>query len=276
MAGDATQAHGWSNPATARRYAEFCRAHQMYWATSRDLVKLAGISGDVTVVDLCCGTGVTTTTILEALGPGGTVVAVDSSAAMLAEARAFVDDGRVRWVESKAEQLAEHAADADAVICNSAIWQTDMAATFGAIASVLDVGGRFVGNIGRQFMIMPFTDDELEPAGPGLFELMNAFAVIDHDYAARRAMRGGPPLRAEGVTAMLEAAGLADVSSQEFSYADTLERSRDWLAIPIFTERLLPGLTYEQRMDCLAKAYERVDPATITPSRWMAFVATRM
>lgn len=55
----------------------------MYRETSRDVADRAGLRDDAVVVDLCCGTGITTETILESLGPAGRVTGVDASEAML-------------------------------------------------------------------------------------------------------------------------------------------------------------------------------------------------
>lgn len=271
---------GWSNPETARAYAAFTRAHDMYRHTSLDLVIAAAIGvDDQVVVDLACGTGSTCEQILDVLADSGRLIAVDASAAMLTEARRAIADPRVEWAERRAEELSEviDAGRVDAVVCNSAIWQSDMAATFAGVRRVLRPGGRFAFNIGRQFIVMPFSDDELNPTGPRLWELLEAYAVIDHGHVpSRPARRGGPPLTVERVTALVEEAGLVLRVSEEREYADTLERQRDWLSIPVFTEHTLPGLTYDQRMEALAKAYERADKHLMQPpARWMLFVAQR-
>lgn len=142
---------GWGDPATARAYAAFAQRDAMYRETSRDLVRLAEVHGDQVVVDLACGTGVTTEEVLTVLGPSGQVFALDSSPAMLGQARAAIDDPRVHWIEAPAEALAKTVGAADVVVCNSAIWQTDMAAVFAAVGRILAPGGRFVFNIGRRF-----------------------------------------------------------------------------------------------------------------------------
>jgi ubiquinone/menaquinone biosynthesis C-methylase UbiE len=69
----------------------------MYQRTSADLVELAGLAGDAAVIDLACWTGVSTSATLAALGPAGTVTAVDASADMLGAAAAAVRDRRVTW-----------------------------------------------------------------------------------------------------------------------------------------------------------------------------------
>ena len=72
---------------------------------------------------------------------------------------------------------------------------------------------------------------------------------------------------------MLTEAGFVLDSFDRAEFAMSVDAKRAWLSIPIFTEVSFAGLTYEQRMGCLAKAYERVDQQAVTPSVWGVFVA---
>jgi ubiquinone/menaquinone biosynthesis C-methylase UbiE len=124
----------------------------MYRDTSRDLISLTGLSADAAVVDLACGTGVTSREILAVLGPGGRLTGVDKSAAMLAVAARSVTDPRASWIEARAENVDVYVAGpVDAVVCNSAIWQADLAATAAAVRGVLAARGRFVFNVGSDW-----------------------------------------------------------------------------------------------------------------------------
>lgn len=267
------EAGGWADEPTAEAYGEFCRRHSMYRDTSLDLVRLAEIAGDQTVVDLACGTGQTTEVVLAALGPGGIVHAVDSSPAMLRVAQSVINDPRVVWHEGRAEILADFVADADRIVCNSAIWQMDMEATFAAIYATLRPGGRFVCNIGRQFLMLPFTEEELDPSAASLHDLVHAIAILEHGHIPRPGARGRP-LTVDSVVEQLRKAGFDVVATPELHYQDTVERQRDWLRIPIFTERTYPDLTIEQRKAAVDAAFERVARASTT-CRWIAFVASK-
>ena len=107
--------------------------------------------------------GTTTGEVLAALGPEGRVIGVDKSAAMLAMAAGCIADPRVTWIHAQAENLDQHVAElVDAVVCNSAIWQTDLASTAAAVRKVIAIGGRFVFNVGASFL-----EQGDEPAAPG-------------------------------------------------------------------------------------------------------------
>lgn len=110
------------------------------------------------------------------------MLAVDASAAMLTAARTAVKDQRVRWLRLSAERLDTCVSgDIDAVLCNSAIWQTDVRATIAAVARALRPAGRFVFNIGAEMLA-----DHADPGFPpnplrsGNFNKMSAWP-----YAAR-------------------------------------------------------------------------------------------
>jgi SAM-dependent methyltransferase len=239
---------------------------------------MAGLGTAQLVVDLACGTGVTTEAILARLPTTGRVIAVDGSAAMLDVARDEVVEPRVRWVHARAEDLAGHLDEpADVVLCNSAFWQTDMPAAAEAVRRSLRPGGRFVFNIGEQFIRLPDSDErERARETPSLVELMWAAAVLFHGLVPRLA---GPPPGSrrprtiESVTALLDAAGLEVERTRVVEQADSPESVRAWLSIPIFTARQFAGLSYEQRMDALAIAYERLDRRSPERSRWAVFVA---
>jgi trans-aconitate methyltransferase len=274
VAGAATGGTGWSNPQTAEAYARYCAEYPIYRLTSEDLASAARAEDAGLVVDLCCGTGATSEAILGRLPAAGRIVAVDGSAAMLAEARARLTDPRIRWVHARVEQLAEHVSEpADAVVCNSAIWQTDMPTTFAAVHRVLGPGGRFAFNIGADHMTMP--DDAARPLDTelALLDLMRQ-AAVSRGWQPPAERRPRAEITVERVTGMLTAAGFAPPRTRTAEYRTDNATTRAWLEIPIFTEGRFPGLSYEKRMEALAAACQQVDQARPGVSRWVVFTAT--
>jgi SAM-dependent methyltransferase len=322
---------GWEDEENARRYDAYARRFPMYDRTSEDLVDRVGLTPGAQVVDLCCGTGRTTLAVLAALGAEGRVTGVDGAAAMLAIARAAVTDPRAGWVEAPAEEFDRHIpGPVDAVVCNSAIWQTDLPATFAAARRALRPGGRFAFNIGRRFLAPtrphprpetaahpetaarakaavgheiaagaetaasaetaahPETAARLETAarakaaaGPetaarpeteavGLAMAMRAIAAREYGWVAPPQSRPGPRPTPDGLLTALTQAGFTPDPITEIEFVQDLDEQRAWLSIPIFTERALPGLGYEQRMAVLAEAY--TEPDVI--SQWTVFTAT--
>jgi ubiquinone/menaquinone biosynthesis C-methylase UbiE len=273
--GRVTADNPWESAENARRYAEFARTYPTYQQTSRHLVRLAQLAPDARVMDLACGTGVTTEAVLAVLGPDGSIVAIDGSQAMLTAVRSLVADRRVTWLRSPAERLSECApAGLDAVVCNSAIWQTDVRATAAAVRGVLRPGGRFAFNLAR-FMLADHAQD-IQSSDP-LLDLMKTIAAREYGWAAPPASMGTSrqQLSERWLREVLDQSGFRVEQAQALNYQSDLEEQRAWLSIPIFTRRRFDGLSYEQRMAVLDQAYQSLadsppEPAT---TAWIAFTS---
>ena len=275
----APAADSWGEDDNPRRYDAYAREYPSYRDTSRDLVELALPSGDAgadaAVLDLACGTGATTREILGVLGPDGKVTGADKSAAMLAVAASSTADLRATWIQARAESVDQQVTGpVDAVICNSAIWQADFAATAMAVRAVLKAGGRFAFNVPVGFL------DEEDGHGsgeryPSLLSEMRAIAERDYGWAPDDSARRRVPQRLtrESICRSAAAAGLDVEQVMEVSYQDSAESQRAWLSIPIFTRDQLRGLPYKDRMRALDKAYERLGPGQTERAQWVVFVA---
>jgi SAM-dependent methyltransferase len=267
-------ADSWSEDDNARRYDAYAQVHPMYRDLSRDLISLARLPADAAVVDLACGTGVTSQEILAVLGPDGRLAGVDKSAAMLAVAARSVTDPRASWIAARAESVDAYVAGPiGAVVCNSAIWQADLTATAAAVRNILATGGRFVFNVG--FDHLDQQDDPGFPSDqPSLIGVMKAIAAEDYGWRPPDAAEaGGRPsqLSQESICRCLDAAGFEIEQVAEFAYEQNAESERAWLSVPIFTRYQFPGLSYEDRMRVLAKAYDRLGTSQTELSRWIAF-----
>jgi trans-aconitate 2-methyltransferase len=107
------------------------------------------LAGDETVLDAGCGSGRVTQLLLERL-PQGRVIAVDSSAEMLARAREELDPARadVRAADLAQLRLA-NGETVDAVFSNAVFhWIADHEALFAALARALRPGGRLSAQCG--------------------------------------------------------------------------------------------------------------------------------
>jgi len=118
---------------------------QQRWAEA--VVARLPLHGDETVLDAGCGTGRVTAMLLDRL-PGGRIIAVDGSAAMVAEARARLDPDRVEVRHSDLLGL-RLAAPVDAVFSNAVFhWIADHARLFATLAAALVPGGPLVAQCG--------------------------------------------------------------------------------------------------------------------------------
>jgi len=252
----------WSDRETAAAYRRFAAAYPKYRETSHDLVSRARLEDARLVVDLCSGTGATTDAILDVLSASGRVLAVDRSAAMQAEARNVIHDPRVRYVVCSAEEFDRHAAEpVDAVVCNSAIWQTEMPATFAAARRALAPGGRLVFNVGGRFVRLPPVDQPARRT-PSLFDLVRQYVIL-----------GPRPDRSpEMINQWVRDAGLVVAGSEVVAYESTVEEDRAWLSIPIIAGGF-STVPYAQWMDILEKAHQKVDKDRKSTIRWLVVTA---
>jgi trans-aconitate 2-methyltransferase len=143
------------------------------------------LRGDETVLDAGCGSGRVTEMLLERL-PRGRVIALDASAAMIAEARRRLAPfgERVAFVEAdlgRPFQLPDGVL-ADAILSTATFhWVPDHDALFRNLAAVVRPGGRLVaqfggaGNIARVKAIVGSIGDGW--LGPAHYETAEATAV---------------------------------------------------------------------------------------------------
>jgi SAM-dependent methyltransferase len=270
-------ADSWGEEDNPCHYDAYARQYPNYRETSRDLIAVALPSADAAVLDLACGTGATTREILAVLGPGGRVTGVDKSAAMLGVAASSISDPRATFVQAPAERVDRHVTGpADVVICNSAIWQTDFAATATAVRAVLTVGGCFAFNVPVDFLGAGAGHRSVDRYPPLLTE-MRAIAERDYGWAPADHVPAQPGRRLTkgSIGRSLTAAGFDVEGITEVSHQDSAESQRAWLSIPIFTRDRLRGLPYQDRMRALDKAYERLGPGRIQTARWAVFIARR-
>jgi hypothetical protein len=195
---------------------------------------------------------------------------------MLAVAATSVVDPRATWIQARAESVDQQVTGpVDAVICNSAIWQTDLAATAIAVRAVLRPGGRFTFNVPAEFL----DEGEAEkPAGryPRLLSEMRAIAERDYGWTPPKPASTRPrqQLSRDSIRRSLKSAGFHVEPVTKVSHQDTPESQRAWLSIPIFTKDPLAGLPYQRRLDLLDKACEHLGPSQTEQEHWIIFTAS--
>ena len=84
------------------------------WA--EELVRASGIEAGETVLDVACGTGVTTRMAHARVGPTGRVDGLDINAAMLRKAGELAEDLDIRWIEGDVTETGLPDGSYDAVI----------------------------------------------------------------------------------------------------------------------------------------------------------------
>lgn len=263
MAGSPWQ--GWIN---AEIYDRFVREHGIYEALNRRLVELADVAGARRVLDLACGAGATTLACLARLPPGGEVVGVDGSEAMVTVARAQVRDSRARFVVAPAAALEEVVEGPfDRALCNAAFWQFPAPLpVLLSLARVLAPGARLVFNV-------PAERVAGEPAPVHPFQV--ALAREIEARTGRPFPSTATSLDPERLTAVLGEAGFTLEQRERYTYRGRQGELMELMEIPAMIEPLTPDLPPRVRRAVLRRARRRADPAEEVEVPWVYFVARR-
>lgn len=148
--------HLWDTKENAEEYNKYAGTFSMYKETSKDLIALAKIEKNMTVVDLAAGTGVTTQEIINKTDGQINIIAIDQSLEMLEKAKQNLNNENIRYIASEAEEFGKKInTKVDVIISNSAFWQMDAGKTFSNVSSVLKKGGIFAFNLPEQFFNHP-------------------------------------------------------------------------------------------------------------------------
>jgi trans-aconitate 2-methyltransferase len=118
-------------------------------ALGRDVLRRLSLRGDEVVLDAGCGSGRVTEALLERL-PEGRVIALDSSASMIAAARERLGQGD-RRLELRHGDLLELALEepVDAILSTATFhWIGDHDALFGRLRAALRPGGQLMAQCG--------------------------------------------------------------------------------------------------------------------------------
>jgi SAM-dependent methyltransferase len=254
---------GWDDPRTARYYEAFCARHPRYLAANTALVARAALGPGQCVLDVAAGLGGTAEAALPWLHRQGTLLCVEPAGAMRALGEARLCDRRVAWTA----RLPEPPARFDRVLCGAAIWQlVPLATTVMRLATLLAPGGALCFNVPSLYLGEPDA-----PGGgrdPYLLELP---ALL----AGGATTDGAPAERvpdAAGFDAILEEAGLRpERTTARFRLGQAAYR--DWLKIPLMTNRLLPDLDPDARARRIDEAYARVEAASWRWEAWTTWTA---
>jgi len=165
---------------------------------------LAGLlAPGMSVLDVGCGTGAITVGIAEAVGPAGTVVGVDRDPAHVAHARAHHGARpNLRFEEGDATRLDYDGAFDVVTAARALQWISDLEGAIRSMARAARPGGLLVA------LDYNHTRNAWDPAPPP------AFAAFYAVFLSWRAANGWDNEIADHLPALLAAAGLLDVRSE--------------------------------------------------------------
>jgi ubiquinone/menaquinone biosynthesis C-methylase UbiE len=251
----------WLEEETARRYQLFTEKTTMYQELSQKLLALAGLAPGMRVLDLGCGTGVTTACLLPELAERGRVYALDISRPMLAIARRQVTSPLVTFLHGDAAQCAALIAEpVDRVLCNSLFWQLrHKSQLMRQLHQLLTPDGLFVFNAPEPYFI--FKDIPRSPKVSLLFKQLAAerYGVGQQDMRTMRLFLANHNFEL--------------LRMQPFARIRPAAESYLFFQLPVATAWMEPPLSFETRLALLEEAHSLAEPDQPVKQRWMYFVA---
>jgi ubiquinone/menaquinone biosynthesis C-methylase UbiE len=251
----------WLERETARQYKIFTEQTTMYQDLSRFMVSLAELEPGMTILDLGCGTGITTQIALQTLKDEGHIYALDISGPMLDIARQTLNGRPVTFIQADAADFAPQIdRPVDRVLCNSVFWQfRNKPKVMADLHQVLKPDGVFVFNAPEPYFIF----QSIPPS--------RKVAILFKQLAAERYGVGAQDLRT--IEVFLNNHRFTLHQTAPFTRTRSAEESYHFMQLPVSTAWMDPPLTYETRMALLEEARQRADPDTQSKRRWMYFVA---
>jgi len=166
--------------------------HSFVWRAGAGLLDLLNPQAGERILDLGCGTGHLTAKIAEA---GAVVVGLDSSPAMIAQARQNFPSLRFVLAEAREFRLEE---PFDAVFSNAVLhWIHDAESVVKCVAAVLRPGGRFVLEMGargnvesiRRMLEEVLTESGRTPKSPWFYPSAGEYSTLleKHGFEIRTA-----------------------------------------------------------------------------------------
>jgi hypothetical protein len=175
-------------------------------------------------------------------------------------------DGRVSWVEA----LPASQPPFDRILCGAAIWQVESPAeSLGWLAGCLRRGGALCFNLPALYLGEPD-----EPGGgedPLLMALPAALMAEGRWTAGSAAM----PFEVRSPSEMERLLAAAGLQPERWSFRQRFPQAayRDWLKIPVLTNRLLGGLDPLERARRIDAAYRRCPRDSWRWERWVGWTA---
>ena len=229
----------------------------------RSTVARLGLKPGAQVLDVCCGSGASALPAAERVGPSGDVLGLDLADRLLELARAKAGQRQLtnaRFAIGDLEALAPDLGDFDTVVCVFGIFFVpDMARAVAGLWSHVRPGGSLA--------ITTWGADTFEPANTAFWEAVRQEAPELHK-AFNPWDRIATP---EGLSAIFEAAGVADVVITSETGSHPLRSVEDWWTIVMGSgfrgtvEKLAPPARERVRTNTLA-ALEAAHVKDVTTS----------
>lgn len=252
-------------------YDEFEAHTGLFAFLAESLAREASVRSGMSVLDVGCGTGISTLALSGAVGPKGKLTGLDLSPGMLAAARRRVPGAE--FIAGDAEHLQEAAGAAgpyDAVLYNACIFLLpDAGRSLKAARAVLKDGGV----AGMNFIAGSYADSMELRFHVSITPIMDGRELFTELLPA---WTGGAspaprfPCDVSGLETLLEEAGFRDIRRGVVERKMGLDDLRRFYAVPAQSASLFPRLPYEERRIGVERMFQQAEEKGISrfSMRW--------
>jgi trans-aconitate methyltransferase len=255
-------------------YAAYCDKHDTYSVTSAHLVELVAdsVASPTRVVDLACGTGVTSLAVRSRFGNGVEIIGVDRAEHMLDIARTNPLLWDVKFVHAKAELISDHVEPyIDAILCNSAFWLMNMPAVLRHAWSLLSPGGVFAFSC-PGYLLRERGNHALLSEMPALM-LSFAEKASSSSFTPSTGWVGSDySLSEAALERMADAAGFALSRRKSLVVLETNQATYDAMQIPAILERYFPAISPHKRLEVLESLFKKLEPQDHNMVTWYSYL----
>lgn len=251
-------------------YHDYALRFPQYKKTSEKLVKIANIKNGEIIVDLACGTGITTKKILARLSKQGKVYAIEYSPAMLEKAKEYLNDKRVKFINGKAVDINKLVdEEVDKVLCNSAFWQfSDYKEVLLGIEETLKQNGVFIFNLPEQFY--EFEGGSETHRNKIVKAILDKMKEKGYEPKKDRLKKG---FTKQDIKELVRSTSLEIVDKTKYEFEGSgVKDSIEFFKIPAVGPSF-EGISHEEQKEMLDEVKNELEETEFTPppNRWIYF-----
>jgi ubiquinone/menaquinone biosynthesis C-methylase UbiE len=248
---------------SAADYDDFENATGLFSFLTRELVSRSCIQMGMNVVDVGCGTGISTAMVRELVGNGSYITGIDISPGMLEQARRRIPGAK--FIEGDAEklELLFPAGSQDAVLYNACVFLLpDPPASFRGARSIL----RENGTVAMNYITGTYSD------GKELFRELFPEWTGGGTFPAPRF-----PCDTSRLQEYLEGAGFRDLNGGSVEKEMGLDGLRRFYSVPAQSASLYPKLQAAERRAAVGKMFALAQERCVRSAsmRWSWIVARK-
>lgn len=231
----------------AEQYEDYAQKYPMYRESIRRLIDLLDIKNKI-VIDLACGTGISTEEILK--HKPKKIIGIDFSENMLNIAKRKIKNKNVEFVLAKTEEFSTE--KVEVIICNFALWQFDLDKAIKNINNHLKKGGVFAFSLGGQSVILKENNTAIIRINEMIQRMAKEEGIIIPTKKQRRMFRK------KEIVDLIKSNRFILENTKIVKLKRSIEDYFDFIKMRGMGSKIIPNLDQKKRLEIFEKAFELV------------------